>query len=295
MQFDPDHLNALAHILRRGSFELAAEELSVTPSAISQRIRALEDRVGAVLINRGTPCSATPAGARIAKHAEDIGLLEAQLARDLGLAGRPQPTILRIAVNADSLATWFLPALAQVDDILFELVIDDEGHSADWLKRGDVSAAVTALPKPAAGCNSYPLGALRYLATASPDFRTRWFANGVTPETASRAPCLVYSAKDSLQRAWLLQHLGTTISPPAHVIPSTQAFIDAAQLGLGWGMNPEALVASAIRNGSLVTLPQAAPLDVELNWQVSRIMSAPLAPMTQAVRRAAAAGLLPAA
>lgn len=295
MQFDPDHLNALAHILRRGSFELAAEELSVTPSAISQRIRALEDRVGAVLINRGTPCSATPTGARIAKHAEDIGLLEAQLARDLGLHGQPRPTVLRIAVNADSLSTWFLPALAQVDGVLFDLVIDDEGHSADWLKRGDVSAAVTALPKPAAGCNAYPLGALRYFATASPGFMARWFAGGVTRETAARAPCLTYSSKDSLQRAWLDQHLGAGLHPPAHVMPSTQAFIDAARLGLGWGMNPEALLGPALHDGSLVTLLEAAPLDVELNWQVSRIMATPLAPLTQAVRRAAATGLRPAA
>ena len=148
MQFDPDHLNALAAILRLGSFEAAAAELSVTPSAISQRIRALEDRVGAALINRASPCTATPTGARIAKHAEDVGVLEAQLSRELKLDAGRGPVVLRIAVNADSMATWFMSALAEVDGVLFDLVVDDQDHSADWLRRGEVSAAVTALGSP---------------------------------------------------------------------------------------------------------------------------------------------------
>ncbi|MFT7593531.1 MAG: LysR family transcriptional regulator (chromosome initiation inhibitor) [Paracoccaceae bacterium] len=144
MQFDPHHLAALAAVLRRGSFDAAAADLSVTPSAISQRIKALEDRVGTSLIHRGSPCTGTPAGVRLAKHAEDVGLLEAQLSRDLSLGDTSGPGRLRIALNADSLATWFVAALAAVPDVLFDLVIDDQDHSADWLKRGEVSAAISA-------------------------------------------------------------------------------------------------------------------------------------------------------
>lgn len=292
MTFDPDQLKALATILRRGSFEAAAAELSVTPSAISQRIKALEDRIGAALINRGSPCTGTPTGARLAKHAEDIGLLEAQLVRELALepAGSG-PVQVRIAVNADSLATWFAAALADVPGFLFDLVIDDQDHSADWLKRGEVSAAVTAQARPVSGCDAVPLGALRYLATASPAFARSWFENGLTPDTLARAPCLTFNAKDGLQARWIEERLGRRLAPPAHHIPSTHAFVDAARAGLGWGMNPEVLVRGPIRNGRLVAL-SPEPMDVPLVWQVSRIMAPALGTITKAVKAAAARGLI---
>lgn len=293
MRFDPDHLAALSSILRRGSFEAAAHELSVTPSAISQRIRALEDRVGASLIHRGSPCTATAMGARLAKHAEDVGLLESQLSRDLALDSGDGPARMRIAVNADSLAVWFVDALAQVEDVLFDLVVDDQDHAADWLKRGDVSAALTALGKPVTGCDALDLGQMRYIATASPKYVETWFPDGVTPEALARAPCLTYSAKDALQRIWIEQNTGQRLSPPAHCLPSTHAFIDAARAGLGWGMNPEALVRGPIRNGRLVPLLPDAPLSVPLTWQVSRIMAEAIAPLTGAVRKAASKALAP--
>lgn len=287
MQFDPHHLAALATVLRRGSFEAAAADLLVTPSAISQRIKALEDRVGTALILRGTPCTGTAHGLRLAKHAEDVGILEAQLSRELSLDATPGPVQLRIAVNADSLATWFVHAMSAVDDVLFDLVIDDQDHSADWLKRGEVSAAITATGKPVTGCDAMPLGALRYIATANPAFMARWFPDGVTAEALGAAPCLTFNAKDALQRNWIAEYVGGRISPPSHFLPSTHAFVDAARAGLGWGMNPEVLVRGPIRNGRLRPLLDNAVLDVPLTWQVSRIMAPALEPVTQAVRAAA--------
>lgn len=280
-------------MLSEGSFERTAARLHVTPSAVSQRIKALEDRVGAVLVARATPCTGTPAGLRLAKHAEDVGLLEAQLARDIGLSRAAQPARLRIAVNADSLATWVIPALAETEGLLFDLVIDDQDHSADWLRRGAVSAAVTAGGRPVPGCDARPLGALRYLATASPEFAARWFGQGVTAQTLAQAPCLTFNAKDGLQRAWMRQVTGRHLSPPAHLLPSTHAFVDAARAGLGWGMNPEGLVAEEIAAGRLLCLAPDHPLDVALSWQVSRIMAPALAPLSAAIRRAAAAHLRP--
>ncbi len=292
MQFDPRHLATLAAVLRCGSFEQAAAELSVTPSAVSQRVKALEEHVGSALIRRGTPCTATPTGARLAKHAEDVGALEAQLGRDLALAPGADATRLKIAVNADSLATWFVAALAMVPEMLFELVIDDQDHSADWLHRGEVSAALTASGKPVAGCTQYPLGSMRYIATASPAFARRWFAGGITAEALGRAPSLAFSARDSLQRDWAALATGKRIAPPAHLLPSTHAFVDAARAGLGWGMNPQSLVRGPIRNGRLVALDPALPLDVALDWQVSRILAPAIEPVTRAVRQAASAALL---
>ncbi len=293
MILDPNHLTALSAILRHGSFEAAASDLSVTPSAISQRIKALEDRVGAALINRGTPCTATPAGLRIAQHAEDIGLLEAKLARELTLDQDSGPARVRIAVPADSLATWFISAMAEAEGLLFDLVIDDQDYSAEWLRRGEVSAAITVGGQPVAGCDSVAIGALRYLPTASPEFLREWFPDGVNESSLSRAPCLTFNRKDGLQKAWIAQQTGRRISPPSHFLPSSQGFVDAAIAGLGWGMNPVGLVEPALSDGRLGVLVPDAPLDVPLTWQVGRILAPALKPLTTAVLGCAESALLP--
>ncbi|WP_209504597.1 MULTISPECIES: LysR family transcriptional regulator ArgP [unclassified Ruegeria] len=286
MLLDPLHLSALSAILRHGSFDAAAAELAVTPSAISQRIRALEDRIGATLIHRGSPCTGTPAGLRIARYAEDVGLLEAQLVRELTLEQEPRSARVRIAVPADSLATWFVDAMAQVPDMLFDLVIDDQDHSADWLRRGEVSAAVTVGGQTVTGCDAIPLGVLRYLPTASPEFINTWFRDKVTEAELDKAPCLVFNQKDGLQRAWIVQHTGKRLSPPSHFLPSSHGFVDAAIAGLGWGMNPAALVQEALTHGLLRPIVPDAPLDVALSWQVGRVLAPALKPLTQAVKRA---------
>ncbi|UWQ90280.1 LysR family transcriptional regulator ArgP [Rhodobacteraceae bacterium M382] len=287
MQFDPHQLAALSEVLRLGSFEAAAGQLSVTPSAVSQRIKALEDRTGAALIRRGTPCIGTPLGIRLAKHAEDIGLLEAQLSRELSLDGGPAPARLRVAVNADSLATWFVAAMEQVPDLLFDLVLDDQDHSADWLRRGAVSATVCARDKPVAGCDMHDLGVLRYVAVASPAFHERWFAQGVTRETLAQAPMLTFNAKDALQQIWLDTYIGTKLSPPSHFLPSSHAFVDAARANIGWGMMPFAQIRGHLKHARLIPLLPKADIGVALSWQVNRIMAPALKPVTRAVIDAA--------
>ena len=270
MQLDRNQLAALSAVLRLGSFEAAAHGLSVTPSAISQRIKALEERTGTTLVHRSSPCSGTKAGLRLAKHAEDIGLLEAQMARDLSLEQPGGPVRLRLAVNADSLATWFIDAMAACDDVLFDLVLDDQDHSVEWLKRSEVAAAVTAHDQPVPGCDAHPLGVLHYMATASPAYMARWFADGISPQAAAKAPCLVFNAKDALQRRWLDRHVAPRLSPPAHFMGSSQAFVDAAVAGIGWGMNPAQLVQPHLDAGRLVPLLPDTALPVPLTWQVSR-------------------------
>ena len=283
---DPDQLSALSAILRTGSFDRAAAVLHVTPPAISQRIRALEDRIGTALIVRGQPCTATAAGARLARHAEDVALLESSALSDLGASAAT--ATVRIAVNADSLATWVLPALAAVPDLLFDLVIDDQDHSAGLLKRGEVQAAVTSHPGPLQGCDTYPLGALRYVATASPTFAARWFPGGVTRDALARAPALRFNNKDRLQDDWAVTIAGGRVALPGHRIASSTAFVEAACLGIGWGMNPEPLVRGHLQAGRLVALVPDAALDVPLHWQVARLTAAALRPLTHAIRGGAA-------
>ena len=291
---DYAQLAAMAAVLRTGSFEKAARQLNLTPSAISQRVKALEERLGATLIRRGLPCTATPAGMRLYRHAEDIGLMERKLAADLGLNAPDGewPTV-RLAVNADSLATWFVAAMAATDGVLFDLVVDDQDHSADWLRRGEVSAAVTAHDAPIPGCQRRALGALRYIATASPAFMKRWFRDGVTPEALARAPCLCFSLKDGLQTRWQQAMFGRAAAPPTHWLPSSQAFVDAARAGLGWGMNLEIMVRTHLADGDLAPLLPGRPLDVPLCWQWPRSAGPALAPVTKAVLAAARRDLIP--
>lgn len=291
---DPAHLAALAAIHRRGSFELAAAELHVTPSAVSQRLKALEERIGTLLVRRGQPCTATDAGLRLIRHHDEVVLMEKALAADLPGAA-PGPVVLRVAVNADSLATWVIPALAATEDFLFDIVIDDQDVSQDWLRRGEVAAAVTSHSGPLQGCDTLPLGRLRYRATASPAYAKRWFPQGVTADALSRAPALVFSDKDRLQARWVAAVAGEAAARaafPAHRMASSQGFVDACVAGLCWGMNPEPLVAGHLARGDLVELVPDSPLDVMLHWQFARLTADAIAPLTRAMQQAARGILL---
>ncbi len=286
-------LSSLAAVVREGSFERAAAALGVTPSAVSQRVKALEERVGTVLVQRGQPCVATPAGAKLCAHVDRVRLLEGEVAASLpGIAGAGQdgPLTLRVAVNADSLGTWFVPAAARfaaMSGALLDITLDDEAHTAERLRDGEVLAAVSADPVPVQGCRTRPLGSLRYAATASPDFVATRFPDGVTPAALAQAPVLRFDRRDGLQGRWARSVAGIDLAAPVHWLPSTQGFVDAALAGLGWGLNPLALVEPHLASGRLVELRPGQRLDVPLHWQYARIGARILADLTREVVLAA--------
>ncbi len=292
-------LHALAAVIREGSFERAASALHVTPSAVSQRIRALEERVGCALVVRDQPCRATETGRRLCQHVDRVRLLEHELQGRLPALATEGITrmALPIAVNADSLATWFAPAVAGFAadaPVLVELAVDDQDHTTDWLRSGTVLAAVTGTSRPAAGCNSRPLGAMRYLAAASPAFAARHFSAGVGAGSLARAPSLVFNAKDDLQARWVRRLCHRDVELPRHTVPSAHAFVAAALAGMGWGLQPLALIHHHLQEGSLVELVPDSPLDVPLYWQHARAASTLLDGLSRAVLAAAARALLPA-
>lgn len=301
MQLDSRQLAAFAAVLREGSFEAAARALHVTPSAVSQRIKALEERLGRVLVRRGAPCVATEAGQSLQRHAQQLQLLEAQALAPFGLdahtRGAPAAALpLAVAVNADSLATWFVPALAAVRTlhaVNFELQVEDQDHSHELLRQGRVLAAVTSQPQPVQGCAVRRLGAMRYRAVASPAFMRRHFAGGIDDAALALAPCNVFNAKDRLQERFLRLLTRRRLQPPQHRVPSTHGFVHAALQGLGWGMNPEALVAPLLACGELVELLPGRVLDVPLHWQHWRLEAEVLRALTAAVQAAAREALVP--
>ena len=283
-------LRAVASVVQTGSFERAATILNVTPSAISQRVKQLEERLGTVLIVRGTPCTATEKGEWLCRHMENVGMLEAELLGQLPALFDPdeprQRVTLQIATNADSLGTWFVEAMANFAknaSYLLNIAVDDQDHTAEWLERGRVIAAVTSLEKPIRGCRRFELGILRYHATASPDFVARHFPDGVTAEAIRNAPTLTFNQKDRLQSGWIRQTFGQDLDHPTHWLPSTQSFVEAALSGMGWGMNPTQLTREHFASGRLVELVPGTPLDIPLYWQINRLAADRLAELTREV------------
>jgi LysR family transcriptional regulator, chromosome initiation inhibitor len=291
-------LSAVAVVIREGSFEGAARALNVTPSAISQRVKQLEERVGGVLIVRGQPCTATEMGRLICRHVEQVGMLEHELhgalPRLAPLESQDERVTIRVAVNADSLGTWFIQAMSrflETDHALLDVAIDDQEHTQEWLRTGDVLAAVTADPQPVQGCESISIGKLKYCAAASPSFVRKHFADGVTAAALAAAPSLRFNRKDQLQTQWVRAVCRRNVDIPSHWMASTQAFTDASVAGIGWGMNPQAMVASHLRDGSLVELVPGRLLSVPLFWQHTRLQMPMLARLTKAVIVASRAAL----
>jgi LysR family transcriptional regulator (chromosome initiation inhibitor) len=286
-------LRAVAAVVQTGSFERAAALMNVTPSAISQRIKHLEERLGTGVIVRGSPCVATEKGAWLCRHMETVGMLESELLEQLpDLAANPanHRVTVSIATNADSLGTWFLDAVANFSrrsSYLLDIAVDDQDHTAQWLERGRVLGAVTSLEAPVRGCKRISLGSLRYVATADADFVNRHFPDGVTAATLLAAPALVFNQKDRLQALWVRRTIGEDVVLPAHFLPSTQGFVSASLSGMGWCLNPEQLVAEHLAAGRLVELVPGSRIDTPLYWQINRIAADRLEPLTRQIVSAA--------
>lgn len=287
MEFELAQLRALAAAAGHGTFDAAARELHITPSALSQRIKALETAAGRVLLVRSKPVAVTDAGATILRLARQVDMLTDDVARDLG---DDTSSVIPLAVNADSLATWVLPALAELTSRRPELTVeihrDDQAHTTDLLRAGAVVAAVTSQSTAVQGCTVVPLGITRYRACATAGFVDRWFSDGVTSSTLTRAPHVDFDRKDHLQ-AQFLQHRGVVGRPPRHVVPGSSEFIDAVRLGMGWGMVPTGW---RERLGSqLVDLDPGDPgIEVPLYWQRWSLRTVALDAVGEAIAAAAA-------
>jgi LysR family transcriptional regulator (chromosome initiation inhibitor) len=295
VDLNPGQLDALVAIADHGSFDAAARQLHITPSAVSQRIRALEAAAGQVLISRGTPCRPTPHGEWLVRLGRQTRLLYAEASQAITAATAVE---LPVAVNADSVGNWFRDVLAEVaawDHTALKLRVEDQAYSQELLRRGDVLAAVTSDQAAVQGCRVDALGALRYLPAATPALADRWQvkgegeAGGESPDWAAM-PVVVFNDKDDLQHELLRRH-GVAQDPPiVHQVPSTADFYQAVRLGLGWGMLPESQASADFSAGALVRLT-ADVLDVPLYWQRWRLDSPKLAALTSAVRIAAASHL----
>ncbi|KAA9089883.1 LysR family transcriptional regulator ArgP [Microbacterium radiodurans] len=274
MRVPSDLVETLVAVLDEGSLDAAARRLHVTPSAISQRIRALERIAGRVLLVRSKPVRATEAAHPFVRYARQLALLERDALAELDGATATVP----LAVNADSLATWFLPPLSRLSaahDVVFDLHRDDQDFTAGLLESGTVMGAVTSRETPVAGCRVSPLGALRYEAVAAPGFARRWFGDAVTQTDAAAleaAPVVDFDRRDELQTRWLRSRSVDPARAPRHRVPASQDFAAAVLLGLGWALLPTLQSSMPVDRGELVRLG-GADVVVPLFWQQWNVRS----------------------
>ncbi|WP_300661060.1 HTH-type transcriptional regulator ArgP [Hydrogenophaga sp.] len=297
---DARQLEALNAVIEHGGFGPAAKALSITLAAVSLRIKSLEDTLGQRLLVRGKQVRATPAGQALLGHVKQVRLMEADLLTGLQ-GGAPSRGGVRwqslgVAINADSVASWFLPgvaALLQRHHLLLEILIDDQDHTHDALKSGDVMGCVTTLTTAMRGCVAEPLGVMRYRCVASPAVaqRCRTPRGAVSVHKLLAQPAVIFNRKDALQDTFLLQHFGLRQpNYPRHFAPAVEAFETAIELGLGWGMVPEQHLVA--RPGLQEILPDAT-VDVVLYWQHWAHESLSAQRLTAAVKEAAARHLRP--
>lgn len=281
MKLDGQQLAAFAAVVELGSFDAAAERLHVTPSAISQRIKALEQRVGQVLVIREKPCRATGAGIPLLRLAAQTEMLESEaLAETAG--GSTERTRIAIAVNADSMATWFNAVFGRLPGVLFDIRIEDQDHSARLLREGAVMGAVTTERTAVPGCRVRPLGVMRYVPVAAPRYVREYLPAGFTAAAASTAPSLAWNRDDALQDNLIRKAFRRPITRPVHYVPTAEGFGAAVRAGLGWGMYPEQLV-----NADFVRIADVH-LDVPLYWQTWKLDSELVGNVGAAVSDAAA-------
>jgi LysR family transcriptional regulator (chromosome initiation inhibitor) len=280
-----DQLAALAAVVEFGSFDSAAGQLHVTASAVSQRIKALETRVGQVLVVREKPCRATAAGIPLLRLAAQTAMLESEaIAETVG--GSMERTRIAIAVNADSMSTWFTDVFVAVADVLFDIRIEDQDHSARLLREGAVMGAVTTERTPVPGCRVQPLGVMRYVPVASPAYVDRYVPDGFNADAVAAAPSLAWNRDDALQDMLVRKAFRRNVPRQVHYVPTSDGFCSAVRAGLGWGMFPEQWATRALADGSFVRVSDVH-LDVPLFWQCWKLDSPMVKAITDAIRSAA--------
>ena len=273
MRFDREQLETLAAVLDAGTFDAAARRLRVTPSAVSQRVKAFERELGRVLVVRSKPVRATASGEAVVRLARQLAMLEHDAVEALGIGadGADGSSATRvsipIAVNADSMASWILPALARAAErlpVVVDLHREDQDHTAALLGSGTVMAAVTSQALPVPGCTVTRLGRIRYRPAATRAFVARWFPDGPTADALAVAPLVDFDRTDELQTRYLRAVSRRRMDPPRHHVPASADFADAVGLGLGWGMLPDSQLEA--RRG-VVDFDPSHAIDVPLYWQ----------------------------
>lgn len=288
---DYKQIEALAKVVQEGGFERAARALCLTQSAISQRVRQLEEMCGLILLTRSSPPKPTSAGQALLKHYQQVSLLEEGLSLELQAENNPGPPTLAIGINADSLASWFFAALRPLlrqPELLIDLRVDDQEQTHRYLRDGEVVGCISTEATAMQGCRVEYLGRMDYRLLATSGFAKRWFAAGVSLAATEQAPAVIFNARDRLHHRFLERFLGTAaITFPAHYIPAPEQFLQVIAEGYCYGMVPHWQSADLLDSGRLQDLLPDAVLPVELYWHCWNLESRPLQSFSRQLLREA--------
>ena len=276
--FDYKLLEALALVVKEDGFDKAANKLFITQSAVSQRIKTLEEQMGQILITRKSPIKATAKGKELIKHYHQVLKLEDDLSQN------ENKTVISIGLNEDSLATWFLKAIRsflESGNSLIDLIVDDQEKTSQLLKDGIVSGCISSSPVKIQGCSVRYLGKMEYSMVCTPDFYQRWFKSGFSRESIENAPAVIYNQQDSLHDQYLKQIFHRNVTAyPIHYIPSTEQFLAMIEMNQAYGVVPLIQCGKLIEEKRLIVLHDGN-LDVELYWHHWNINTMMLASLTE--------------
>lgn len=272
-------LEAFAIVVQEGGFEKAASVLHLTQSAVSQRVRLLEERAGKILLSRSSPPQPTNAGLKFLKHYLQVKLLEDDLDEETGGKG-VGPTRLSLGINADTLSSWFLPAIGALlrdGKLLIDLHVDDQEETYKLLRDGVVVGCISDRATPIQGCTVDYLGAMHYRLLARPEFISKWFSDGFTAENAEKAPAVMFTRKDMLHYKVLRRVFGPSVNVEAiHYVPSIEQFTQMISAGYAYGMVPDWQSEGLRSAGELLEVHGKAHDSVKLYWHCWNIDSNPL-------------------
>ena len=263
-------IEAVSAVIQEEGFDKAAQRLHLTQSAVSHRVKLLEEQTGQILLIRTNPPRATPAGRQVLKHFRRVQSLESDLEETLAPTSRNGFTTLTLGLNADSLATWFLDAIHPFliqEKILLDLRVEDQDITRKLLQSGDVIGCISAESIPFQGCTTQALGIMTYHLAATPAFIRTWFPEGLTREAANKAPAVIFNRRDGLHHKALQSLFPDFSGPfPAHYIPSSEKFVQLITRGHAYGVIPELQCSQALDTGELLECSPAAPLHIPLFW-----------------------------
>lgn len=278
-------LETLAQVAQHQSFHAAARKLHISQSAVSQRLKTLEEQLGSLVLVRELPMRLTALGHKLVQHVKQVQLMESDLQRTSRPTEKPEFLPISIGVNADSLATWYLDAMAPVikdHGLLLELTVEDQDLTLELLRKGEVIGCIGSTPKPLPGCDAIRIGKVRYLCVAAPGFIRRYFPKKVNRELVMQAPALRFSHKDEMHDQYLKTVLGRgPFRFPTHFIPSTECFLKAIINEIGYGLVPEQQMKEELKRGRLKEIIPNSALDITLYWHWYRLQSGTIAEISK--------------
>jgi len=269
-QLDYKLLHALSIVIKQQSFEKAADVLCITQPAVSQRIKQLEQLVAQPVLIRAQPIVATELGKKLLSHYHQVQQLEAELLPQI-LLEQPESTLtVNLATNADSLATWLIGALTPLINqhpIELNLIVADESRTLDKLKDGEVFGAISLIDKPVSGCEVTQLGTMEYILVASPEFKQRYFANGINQQSLKYAPGAAFDQKDDMHIKFIEQHFGLKGgSYPCHTVRSSEAFVELVKQGAAYSLIPQLQIKNELASGEIINILPNIKLTQTLYW-----------------------------